>query len=144
MHSILESYTQFPRDLIPKSGRIDLLLFLLDLKPVFRTNIIDASRHAEIESWGTNNRSFYYFSDRMYIGKSHEIVVKTYHSDMEELPHEYELGMLFGYPKCCCRFIESVGEKKIDAMDEDVKTWAFSGTFKAIDPTGYFDGLSLV
>lgn len=64
--------------------------------------------------------------------------------DRRTEPHELELGLLLGYPQCCCAAIAAVGESAIDEHAAVVATWPFEGRFRLIDPSGYRMGDSLI
>lgn len=141
---IVKSFNEFPKFALPKSGSVDVLLYVLGIKPVFRTTLNRISAQREIQNWCQQHSSYVLFDKFVYVGKSDKNVQNANIVDMSCQAHELQFGQLLGYPECCCRFIASVGEHKIDEMDEKVKSWDFSGEYMAINPVGYFDGLALI
>lgn len=64
--------------------------------------------------------------------------------DRRTEPHELELGLLLGYPRCCSQAVAEIGESAIDDYAAVVARWPYAGRYRLIDPSGYRRGDSLI
>jgi hypothetical protein len=78
------------------------------------------------------------------VGKHSGLVEHALRVDRSSTPHEITLGILLGYPICCCRAVADAGEAEIDRLAERASRWEFSGEYSLIDPSGHAEGESLV
>ena len=142
----IQAFVELPNGL-PKSSYIDFLLFLADLKPSLRIKISKYEHKRELTEWCEKN-GFYLLlgkDDYLFIGKNKDMLSQLEQIDTSNLPHEYELGRLLGYPDCCCKRIADIGEKNIDDYEKKfIETSDFIGAFELIDPQGYKDGYALI
>ena len=80
-----------------------------------------------------------------FIARDEKTIKNLEQLDTSNLPHEYELGCLLGYPDCCCKQIANIGEKNIDKYEMNlVNNSNFKGVFELINPQGYKDGYALI
>lgn len=130
------------------SSYVDFLLLLGGLKPAVRLYVTEQRVQHAIKSWGeahgyasASNQSGY-----IYIAKTLNDALRVQELDDSYEAHEYGLGLLFGYPQCCCRRAAEVGESKLDEWEE---TLSQDAAFRRkpnclIDPRGYSEGSSLI
>jgi len=143
----LQEFDALPPDL-PPSCYVDFLLLLGGLKPAIRLHVVDPRGHRAIALWGeeygyalSSNLTGY-----ICIAKTEVAAVRLRELDDSYEPHEYELGLMLGYPPCCCRKAADVGESNLDAWEEDLSQDA---SFQRIPncliaPGGYTEGSSLI
>lgn len=130
------------------SSYVDFLLLLGGLKPTIRLHVTEPRAQHAIVSWGevhgyssTSNPSGY-----ICIAKTQDAALRLQELDDSHEAHEYELGLLLGYPPCCCRKAAEVGESNLDEWEENMsQDAAFRRTPNClIDPRGYTKGSSLI
>lgn len=135
-----------PSKLLPESAWVDFLNFCACNKPVVRTKLMNVAGINELNSWCANYDLFMVVDNDLYVcisfDKSSAITVLNV--DRSTKPHTYQLGLLLGYPECCCAYVDSIGESKIDELAIQISTWDFLGKYKIIDPSGYLNGQSLI
>ncbi|WP_035277437.1 hypothetical protein [Desulforegula conservatrix] len=142
----IKKFETLPSDL-NKSNYIDFLLLLANLKPALRIKIDRNLTKHELNTWCTENHFGFSSNEGGYIcvavdKDTADLVQKT---DDSYEPHEYKLGLLLGYPTCCCKNISTIGEKFIDEWEgELIKNYTFEGEFELINPKGYGAGFSLI
>jgi len=150
MSNFLLPYSEFVQELHPLfslSANVDMLLFLMGLKPCMRTKLKSLHRELNpLEEWCKRfkfhfNRSSDGF---IYIASNQECLRRVNSVDHCHRPHEEELGKLLGYPACCCRKIAEVGEMQIDAFEDWLITQPFAGPFKLINPYAYRQGKAFI
>ena len=131
-------------EILPLSSKVDLLLFLLSLKPAFRT-FVASGNMTLIKSW-CDKHEFSFESDHsfVYISSDHALNRRIKSLDAAEVPHAVELGVLLGYPKCCCNKIASIGEGKIDAYADWLNNQSFSDPYRIINTSMYSQGIALI
>jgi hypothetical protein len=139
------AFAALPHELLPLSARVDFLHLLGLEKPAVRTNVREQAMPA-LRRWcvrygyGWNADEEGYCSVASSMGLARFVL----EVDRRVEPHEMELGLLLGYPRCCCEAIARVGESRIDARAAVVAKWPFQGRFRLIDPSGYRQGSSLI
>ena len=131
---------------IKPSTKIDFLHFVYCDKPAVRLVIDSALEKSTISEWCEQNNKSLVIDRHNYacVANTAEYAIKLLELDAEAPAHEYELGILLGYPECCCEFIASVGEDKIDLLEEKTRDWNFTKEFELIRPNGYRDGSALI
>lgn len=142
----ISAFNKLPEDL-KKSDYIDMLLFLIDLKPCVRLGNNNYAVYDRMKSWcNSNGFSYVVSSERlMYIAKSKLLARITQLVDDSCVEHSYLLGYLLGYPNCCCKKISSIGENRIDSYEKELcENEEFRPPFDIINPTGYHEGYSLI
>ncbi len=134
-------------DLAP-SSYVDFLLLLGGLKPAIRLYVTEPRVQHAIRHWveaygyaSASNQSGY-----IYVAKTQNYALRVKELDDSYEAHEYILGLLFGYPQCCCHRAAEVGESKLDEWEE---TLSQDADFRLdpnylIDPRGYTEGSSLI
>lgn len=144
--SKIEILESIPPNVLPESSNVDLLHFVALNKICIRTRISNRASYNEVENWCSRN-SYYSYIDTnnfLFIVKDKSNLKYLYNLDTDEQPHEFRLGSLLGYPKCCCLFIEKVGESNIDSTCSEVEKWGYLKEFILINPHGYTKGNSLI
>ncbi len=142
----VEIFETLPEFLKP-SGFIDFLLFLGALKPSLRVAVVQQQERMKLENWCSEHDFASVSSDVGYVYVAHEQKMAQRLQDVDDdpEPHEYELGLLLGYPECCCRHVAGIGEFNIDKWESDLShSVKYGGRFELIDPCGYSEGYSLI
>lgn len=136
----------FPDTLLPASAWVDFLNFCASNKPVVRTKLENISDINNLYLWCSNYGLFMVTDDDLYVCISFDqsLAITTLEVDRSIEPHTYQLGLLLGYPECCCAYIDSMGESKIDKLAIQISKWNFLGKYKMINPTKYLCGQSLI
>jgi hypothetical protein len=146
MNFKIEPFERLPQGLSP-SAYVDFFLFIAGLKPSLRIFINDLNLINQINQWCNENSVFFLSNKDGYvcIAKNRDEVKILQATDDSIQPHEYKLGLLLGYPSCCCKKIAKIGEKNIDNWESLlIKKSTFKGQFKLIDIAGYRNGSSLI
>lgn len=135
-----------PLNVLPVCARVDFLHFLACDKPAVRTKLPHELAKSSLEDWCINNGYILRVDSENFacIAREAKLAEWILEIDQSHEPHEQLLGLLLGYPKCCCDFIASIGESCIDAFEQQITKWNFSGNFKYIDPSNYLIGSSLI
>lgn len=141
------AFEALPLDLT-RSSYIDFLLLLGDLKPTLRLRVTEPRIQRALEFWGKEHGYVSSANPFGYIciAKTQDIAFRLQQLDESYEAHEYEFGLLLGYPPCCCRKAAEVGERNLDAWE---KTMSQDAIFQGwpndlIDPRGYTEGSSLI
>ena len=110
-------------DCLYKSNYIDMLLFLCNLKPAVRFFLTDSVAKNKMILWCNQNKyKAVLHKDRIiYISKSFILSNLVRCIDNTSNKHEYILGLLLGYPRCCCRKISLIGEENIDSFETKMR-----------------------
>jgi hypothetical protein len=130
-----------------KSNYIDLLLFLCGLKPAVRFILTNPETKQEMILWCNENKFHPVFQENriIYISKNAFFSCIVRFVDNMSCNHEYLLGLLLGYPRCCCKKISSVGEGNIDVLEKIMSNPdEYCDEFKLINPAGYTAGLAYI
>lgn len=138
-------FRALPHDLLPASTRVDFLHLLAVGKPALRVKVAELVLQP-LRRWSAAYGYGYAVDDDGYccVATSEVLARHVLEVDRRVEPHEVELGLLLGYPRCCCEMIAQVGESRIDEQVVVVAGWDFEGPFRLIDPSGYRRGASLV
>jgi len=136
----------FPSEALPASAAVDVLLFSANLKAAFRCRLRSNNLLPLVKLWCESYGLTVQVDQDGFISvaKSVELAIRVLEVDRSQEPHEQTLGLLFGYPKCCCEFVGRIGESKIDYLAEQIRQWKFDGEYRLIDPTDYLAGTSLI
>jgi hypothetical protein len=128
------------------SAAVDLAQVLFSIRPALRTELRGPVDGAAIRRWAWNLRcSAARDSDGfLVLSKSAAISRRVLEADRRRGDHTYPLGLLLGYPRCCCRAAAGVGDEGLDAWCGRFSGSDFQGAFKAIDPRGYVEGRALI
>lgn len=135
-----------PLDCLPRSSLVDALHLAASLKAVLRTRLLGGADWAVVSAWGAAHGLIGACDEDGYVfvGRAESVVREAMALDTSPEPHEVPLGLLLGYPPCCCQAIADVKEANIDAFAERARQWAFPGEFSLIDPGGYAEGRALI
>jgi hypothetical protein len=139
------AFAALPHELLPRSAKVDFLHLLGLEKPAMRTNVSEQAMQA-LRNWCLRYGYGWDADEEGYccVASSVGLARKVLEVDRRVEPHETELGLLLGYPRCCCEAIARVGESGIDDRAAEVARWLFQGRFRLIDPSGYRQGASLI
>jgi len=148
--NILAIYEKYAKDIapfFPASANIDFLLMLLELKPSMRTRCVaEKDMQKSVVEWLKEN-GFYAWIDHenyIYISSIQSTLEKVIALDTSTEKQESKIGELFGYPRCCCKKIQGIGEEQIDAYEEAISQEIFPLFFKLIDPKNYRKGTAFI
>lgn len=140
-------YSSSLRSCLPRSADVDMLLFLLKLKPSLRTLPLQSSSiQALLKEFCAPYRFSFSIDQEGYcfISRTIKVLEQLIALDHSPVSHEIELGMALGYPQCCCEKIQEVGEACIDTYESSLKMESFEGAFSLIDPCGYQNGSAFI
>lgn len=128
------------------SSKVDILLFLLNLKPAFRTCIKTDKAYDLFLGWCDSNQFFFRIDHEnfCYAAKEKSIVDDLYKIDHSIYAHEIEMGRQLGYPECCCLKIAKMGEIAIDHYESWLSNQDFKGEFRLINPYKYRQGIAFI
>lgn len=135
-----------PASTLPLSATVDIVQFLAGGKPAIRTHIRHPANPDNIMNW-CQKFGFTFASDMdgfVCIACEESMPNLILSIDQSATPHEQELGLLLGYPSCCCSFVGSIGEGNIDACCEIMRYWHFVEPYSLINPSGYLQGEALI
>jgi hypothetical protein len=134
---------------MPLSFRIDMLGVVAARKPAVRTRLLGEPCDVLKLRQGIEALGFTCVSDDAYVvvAATSQYAADVLAVDRRAGPHEYELGVLLGYPPCCARAAATTGERNLD--DAAATTVAAgSGSDPSIsarlDVSSYVRGLALV
>ena len=119
----------------------------MDLKSCVRTQIKNTQLDlVPLERWSTQFNLFFdvHSSGFVYIAADKNLLNQVRTIDHSFEPHEKKLGVLLGYPICCCEKIAQVKENNIDDFEQWLVTQAFRGHFHLINPSAYFQGKAFI
>lgn len=131
-------------DWLPPSAVIDISLVLRGKKPAARVRV--GRRGGELHRWGRRLGLFTCLDKDGFAAISRNPTTARKVIDLDRRPgrHTLALGLMLGYPSCCCRSASRAGDEGIDRQHELLSTRRFYGRFRAIDPSGYFKGGSRI
>jgi hypothetical protein len=135
-----------PLGCLSPSSLVDALHLAAGTKQVLRTRLLDGANIGPVLGWyKTNGLEGMVDEDRfVVVGKHCEVVEQAIRIDRSPVPHEMTLGLLLGYPACCCGKVAEAGEAQIDRLADAASRWQFIGDYSLIDPSGYVDGEALI
>lgn len=153
IHIMNNNYTEFDinafealPDNLKNNDYIDLLLFLLSLKPNVRLGKNSEAAYNNMKKW-CNKFHFKFIissSGYMYISKRLPLAKLTQFVDDALWEHSEILGLLLGYPKCCRKKIKLIGEENIDKYEKKLCDKGFSKPFHIINCSSYTKGYALI
>jgi hypothetical protein len=134
-----------PRRLLSASAWVDFLHLIALDKPAVRVNVPELGRH-NLAHWcaqygyecTADTEGFF------CVAPSKLVADRVLEMDRQAEPHELDLGLLLGYPSCCCEAVAQLGESRIDEYATTMASWKFRHRFRLIDPSGYTQGASLI
>jgi hypothetical protein len=143
---MIQQLRSLPREVLPASATVDFLHFVACDKPAIRTQVQESDAETKVAGWCKQyNFTFQIDSDGyLCVARNAETACLVLSVDRSLEPHEKHLGILLGYPTCCCEFVATAGEANIDLLAEEIATWSFTGRFHRINPAGYLDGKALI
>lgn len=129
---------------LPPSFRVDLLQLLSGSRPAIRSHVGETAREG-LRAWCTAS-GLDFAADGPWVGLSTEVgrAARILQVDASPAPHEVDLGLLLGYPPCCCEQAALVGESQIDRYAQHVASWPLRGGYALLDISRYSEGLALI
>lgn len=128
------------------SACVDLRLVLTGARANLRTELRSAVSSVAVRCWTRRLGLFVSIDADGFVAMSRRPGVARRLLVLDRKPgnHVRELGRLLNYPACCCRAVARVGEALIDELGGAASRRRYVGRFRAIDPTGYREGQSLI
>lgn len=139
------TFAALPLKQLPASTWVDFLHLVALGKPAVRVRVSEPGRQ-DLARWCTIYR-YAWSSDTdgfFCVAHSQNLADHILEVDRRTEPHELNLGLLLGYPSCCCEAVAELGESKIDDYAMAVASWGFQRQFRLINPSGYTQGASLI
>ena len=133
--------TDFPWSQAPPSVAVDLLALAAGRAAV-RFELLAS---APLEAWASE-RHLAVVRDESFavVARSSDLAAAVLQVDRSAEPHLIELGVLLGYPQCCARHANELGEHRLDELAALAAGRRLSGDQQLIDISRYSDGLALV
>lgn len=143
---MIQQLRSLPREVLPASANVDFLHFVACDKPAIRTRVQESHAETKVADWCKQYNFAFQIDNDGYLCVAHdaETARLILSVDQSAEPHEKCLGILLGYPTCCCDFIANIGEANIDLLAEEIATWSFAAPFHRINPARYLDGRALI
>src|SRR4051812_961213 len=124
---VINALRAFPWTAAPQSAVVDVVCHYAAKKPAVRMRANDFGGVEAITRWSrahdvecvSDYDRFLCFSSTP--GLAEEIM----RVDQSNEKHERALGLLLGYPACCCDAVSQVGESEIDNFAAAVANWRF-------------------
>lgn len=136
-----------PRTPIRASTVVDMLVWCATTKPALRSQAPEgASDDGVLQEWARSYDADFAMDRDGYFCVSRTIPAHDVLGiDSSPEPHEYEFGVLLGYPTCCSAAGAAVGEANLDLhLSTTVAQWQFPVPYHRIDPTAYISGAALI
>ena len=132
---------------LKKSDYVDMLLLINGDKPCARLGQNNHEVYEKINCWCKKNKYYGFVSNAnlFYVSKFRVLAKITQLMDDSSFNHTFILGLLLGYPVCCCKKIADVKEENIDTFEEQfINSGIFEKPYDIISPEGYRQGTSLI
>lgn len=128
------------------SAAVDLLQLMASIRPAVRTELAQPADHLTVRRWARSHGWYVAMDDDgfLVLSSSPTLARRVLAIDRSPRNHTGMLGRALGYPPCCCRAADRVGEHALDSWAISVDALTFVGRFKAISPRGYLHGRSLL
>jgi hypothetical protein len=138
-------FSALPHDALPLSAGVDFLHMIACGKPAVRFKVSEYGS-TSIARWSAANGYACRVDEAGFccVAPTSLLAEHVLEVDRRSEPHEMELGLLLGYPRCCCEAVAAVGESAIDDHAAIVAAWPFAGRFQSINPAEYRKGTSLI
>jgi hypothetical protein len=128
------------------SAAVDLTQLVASIRPAVRTELAQRTDDLTVRRWARYH-GWYVAMDTegfLVLSASPSLVRRVLAIDQSPGNHTSMLGRALGYPPCCYRAANRVGEHALDAWSISVSAMGFVGRFKLIDPRGYLRGRSFI
>jgi hypothetical protein len=128
------------------SAAVDLTQLVASVRPAVRTELAQRMDDLTVRSWARYHGWFVAMDTEgfLVLSASPSLARRVLVIDRSPGNHTSMLGRVLGYPPCCCRAANRVGEHALDAWSISVSAMRFVGRFKLIDPRGYLRGRSFI
>lgn len=139
------AFVALPHEQLPPSAGVDFLHLVGLRKPAVRVKVSGPGLE-EVARWcATYGYAWVADEDGFCcVARKMDLAERVLEVDRRPEPHELELGLLLGYPRCCCDAVTAVGESEIDSRAVAVAAWSYEERFRLIDPSRYRQGGSLI
>jgi hypothetical protein len=144
-NATLSMWEEFPWSSVKKSSKVDILLFLLGIKPCVRSQFIPNNADLIVNWCHKFGLYIIIYSNYNFIfSYSKELNEEVFTTDIQKNQHEIKLGILLGYPLCCCNKIQNIGEKNIDSYETNFNYAHKNNGHPLLDISTYYDGIALI
>ena len=128
------------------SASVDLAQLAAGVRPAIRTEMSFSESYETVARWARRHgwNIDIDIDNFIAISPSFNLCRRIIRIDRYQHDHTYQLGRELGYPKCCCRAAERVGESNLDTWEFALAERPFLAPFDAIDPSLYRYGRSLI
>jgi hypothetical protein len=129
---------------MPSSFRVDLLQLLSGSRPAVRSHVAEPALE-KLRMWCTASGLDFaaegpWVSVSTLVGRAAQVL----EVDASPAPHEVDLGLLLGYPRCCCDQAALVGESNIDDYARSVAAWPLNDEYALLDISRYDEGVAII
>lgn len=127
------------------SMRVDLRQLIAGVRPAIRVEVRTPSYNCL--KWWAARRGWYAHVDCdgfAMISTKPGLARRLLQVDRRSGSHAFQLGIGLGYPRCCARAAERVGEASIDAWSRTMGERTYVGAFRIINPKDYLFGKSVL
>ena len=125
----------------PESSKVDVGRYILKHKHALRFPLKKASLIRKLDDLAFPG-FFKVFEGMLYIARTPLMLDNLIKTDNDIFPHEISLGKILGYPNCCARNIQKVGEKNIDEHNSQFNKSIQKRSF--LDISRYTQGVGLI
>ena len=133
-------------DWLKPSAAVDLIQVLVGARPTLRTELRIPASADTVRRWARGLGLYVAIDIDGFVAMSYQPGAARRLLALDRSPgdHTRQLGLLLGYPACCCRAAAFIGEASIDDWAKTASRRLYFGRFKAINPSGYREGRSLI
>ena len=139
------AFAALPHRTLPLSAGVDFLHMVACGKPAVRFKLTEHGS-TDLALWCAAHGDACRVDEDGFccVAPTLSLAERVLEVDRRTEPHELELGLLLGYPRCCSEGVAEIGESAIDDHAAVVARWPYAGRYRLIDPSGYRRGDSLV
>jgi len=116
--SVEEFWKVFPWQSFVPSLKVDFALFFCGYKKVIRSRCLEGALPTESCLRKVGLKMLVDAKRYVFFATSDSYIKEAVVLDLSTTPHEYAFGKLLGYPECCVRKMETIGESNIDEYAE--------------------------
>lgn len=135
-----------PPGWLKPSAIVDLVHLMSGIRPAIRTEIQSPCKENDVKRWVSSLGCYYCLDEDAFvvIARNPSLCRRVLAIDRDPMKHTKAFGLALGYPSCCASAAERIGEANIDDWATEIGSRIYSGKFKAINPSGYIHGKSVI
>jgi hypothetical protein len=124
---------------------IDFLVWCATDKPALRSQLLNHPDAVPVREWARLRGASFALDDAgFFCIARHAPAEALLNLDRGAGRHEYQFGIMLGYPPCCASAIADAGEREIDHRSFLASHWYFEPPYHLISPAGYLNGAALI